>query len=588
MHPFDFLDEIVLICASAIVVILIFQKLRIPAVLGLISTGLILGPTGVGLIYQHEVIETISELGIVLLLFTIGLEFSLEELRKLKRFVLAGGSMQVLVTIAVIAFVAGLLFPLFGFAITSTVAIFFGLVCSVSSTAICAKLLSDRRELELPHGRATIAILIFQDIAIVPLMIVVANMGTEGPGSWEVILLRLGSLVLIGIGLFGVFRFALPRLVNIVTSINAREVIILGAIVLCFGAAYLTSLADMSMGLGAFIAGVIIAGTNEGHKLGRAIEPMRDAFTGIFFISVGLLLDMGLGSLMPYVGIAVALMLIKSVIVTAVLVLLRTPIRVAIMSGIILAQVGEFAFVLAEAGWSAGIVERDMFQGILAIIIVTMAVTPVLFSIAPRFAGAASPAFQFVPLRPVKGAVPTGVRSQADPVQHDVCLIGFGVIGQNVSRVLKSTQISYRVLDLNAESASRYRKAGEPMIAGDSTDMRSLQALGIEHARAVIIAISDHTAISRTIKLIRILRPDIFIVARTRYAIAVDTLVNAGADVVVTEEYESSIQVFIALLEYMGIDKAMILQQEEIIRNDRYGVLARLQDQQTAVDDGGV
>lgn len=578
MHHFEFFDEIIIIGGLAILIIFLFQRLRIPSVIGFIATGILLGPTTFGIVSQDTLIETLSELGVILLLFTIGLEFSVTDLRAMRRVVLFGGSLQIAGTILLVGTLAMMLLPIAGVDVSFQTAIFLGIAFSVSSTAICSKLLKDRRELALPHGRTSMAILIFQDMAIVPLMIIVSLLIPGASSDPVGILFRLGTLALLGLGIIGGFRYLLPRFVGAVGRISAPEVLVLGALVLCFGSAYITSIAGMSMALGAFIAGVIIAGTDEGHRIGRVVEPMRDAFTSIFFISVGLLLDVHPEHLLPVLGGATILLAVKALVVTVVLMILRLPIRTAVMSGIVLAQVGEFSFVLAETGQVNGLVTDDGFQAMLVAIIVTMTVTPLLISVAPRLAERAIPALGIVPLRRfrAKDDVPERISPEAEETDGPVVVvIGFGVNGQNVARVLRETAIPYRVLEMNAEAVQKFKERGEPIRFGDSTDMHDLKMAGIGQARAVIVAISDQTAVAHSIRSIRAMRPDIHIIARTRYARDAEAISSAGANIVVTEEYESSIQVSVSLLQHLGVEEATIEYHEDVMRRDRYGMLAR-------------
>lgn len=570
MHHVEFLDEIVIISAMAILVIVLFQRLRIPAVIGLIATGIILGPSGFGVIVQDQLIATLAELGVTLLLFTIGLEFSLDELRSMKRIVLGGGTLQVVGTALLAGVVAAGGFAMAGVECTWSTYVFIGLTVSISSTAICAKLLKERRELTMPHGRASMGILLFQDMAVVPLMIAISLMDPSTTNEPLDVLLRIGAFLGLGTVIALGLRFVLPRVARVVSVADAPEVMVLGALVMCFGAAYLTSLAEMSMALGAFMAGVIVAGTEQGHRIGRTVETMRDAFTSIFFISVGLLLHVDPAYLMPTLIGAVIVVALKALVVAIVLIVLGTPRRVAIMAGLVLAQIGEFSFVLAETGRAAGLVDDRGFQAMLLVIIVTMTLAPLLISTAPRIAERAMPLSRFAPLSTTSiGSTKEEARTQ-DP---DVVIIGYGVHGRNVASVLEATQIPYMVLEMSGASVERHRKDGIPIMFGDATDAHDLKQAGIRTAQAVIIAISDQDAVSMATRTIRRARPDIFIIARTRYARDAETIAHAGADVVVTEEYESSIQVFVTLLTHLGVDGDVIAEQESLMRSDRYGVL---------------
>ncbi len=571
MHEFDFLGELVLIGALAVAIILVFQRLKIPPVIGLIFTGILLGPSGIAAVYDQKLIATLAELGVILLLFTIGLEFSLDDLKKLKKIVLVGGLVQILVTGLVISFLSYWFMLVINRGITLSAAAFLGFTFSVSSTAICLKILTDRDELSLPHGRFALGILIFQDMAIVPLMIGINVLNPEATHSFAILARKVGIIVFFAAGIFISFRLLMPRMVRLIASLHAREVLVIGALVICFGAAYLTSLAGLSLALGSFVAGMIIASTDESHQISVTIDPFREAFSSIFFISVGLLLDVKMINLPLFVSIALVVLLVKGMIVAAVSLSLGNSLRVSMMAGMALAQIGEFSFVLAETGLKSNLINHDVFQAMLAISVVTMIVTPAMIAVAPKFADQVVPALGFIPL--------VSRDSSAFPVRPPdstiICageihaaIIGFGLNGQNVAAVLHATNISYTVLEIDRDMVKTMRKKGEPIYYGDCTDKKALLRAGIDHARAVVLGISDATAIGKSITMIREVNKKAFIIVRARTLDDVASLYKAGGDVVVTEKFETSIQIFSLLLNHFTVDPELILEQQEIIRRE--------------------
>ncbi len=571
MHEFDFLGELVLIGALAVAIILVFQRLKIPPVIGLIFTGILLGPSGIAAVYDQKLIATLAELGVILLLFTIGLEFSLDDLKKLKKIVLVGGLVQILVTGLVISFLSYWFLLVINRGITLSAAAFLGFTFSVSSTAICLKILTDRDELSLPHGRFALGILIFQDMAIVPLMIGINVLNPEATHSFAILARKVGIIVFFAAGIFISFRLLMPRMVRLIASLHAREVLVIGALVICFGAAYLTSLAGLSLALGSFVAGMIIASTDESHQISVTIDPFREAFSSIFFISVGLLLDVKMINLPLFVSIALVVLLVKGMIVAAVSLSLGNSLRVSMMAGMALAQIGEFSFVLAETGLKSNLINHDVFQAMLAISVVTMIVTPAMIAVAPKFADQVVPALGFIPL--------VSRDSSAFPVRPPdstiICageihaaIIGFGLNGQNVAAVLHATNISYTVLEIDRDMVKTMRKKGEPIYYGDCTDKKALLRAGIDHARAVVLGISDATAIGKSITMIREVNKKAFIIVRARTLDDVASLYKAGGDVVVTEKFETSIQIFSLLLNHFTVDPELILEQQEIIRRE--------------------
>jgi CPA2 family monovalent cation:H+ antiporter-2 len=575
MHGFEFLDELVLLSLAAVAVILLFQRFKIPPIVGLITAGLIIGPSGLALVAQDDIISVISEIGVILLLFTIGLEFSIDDLKRLRTIVLVGGPLQVLLSTLLLgasAYAVAHWVTPEGISVEGAALI--GMAMALSSTAICTKVLKDRRELGLPHGRAVMGILIFQDIAVVPLMIITTLLAPGGTLTNTDIAIQLGTMIGVTVVLIVGLRYALPRIIPYVTRTATPEVLILGGLALCFGTAYVTSLAGVSMALGAFIAGLAIGGSEEGHTIGRVLQPMRDAFTSVFFLSIGLLVNISWQWLPMNIITALGILVANAVVVTLVLIPLRVNPRTAVMAAVILAQVGEFSFVLATAGASLGVISDFDLQNLIVSIIITMVVTPLLITFAPWFAERATPVVeQVLPGQSWFDPSSTVVMEDQAPT---VTIIGGGVLGANVAQVLKRTTIPYRMLELNPQNVARLRRDGCNVVQGDLSSEEDLERAGIESATVIIVAVSDHTVMAHGVATVRKLRPDAMVMARVRYARDAEEMSRRGADVVITEEYESSIQMFAAVLEHLGVDHQVILEQEDRMRQHRYGALARI------------
>ncbi len=591
MHTLEFLDELVLLCVAAIAVITLFQRVKLPPIIGLIATGLIIGPTGFGLVEQDAIISAISELGIVMLLFTIGLEFSIDDMRKLKTIVFIGGPLQVLISGAVIGVGAYFTSQWAGSNLDVNGAVLIGMSMAISSTAICTKLLGDRKELHAPHGRAVLGILIFQDIAVVPMMIVVTMLSAHAAthptvitqwivstigGSIEAVdaLARIAVLVVVTGGLLFGMRKLMPRVMAYVTRTNHQEVLILGALGLCFGAAWITSLAGISMALGAFIAGMAIAGSEESHVLEKALQPMRDAFTSVFFLSVGLLVNVNMASLPTNIGSAILILLANALVVTVILIALRLPVRTAVMAAMILAQVGEFSFLLISLGVDYQVISSTDFQNMLVAIIVTMIITPTLVTFAPHVAERVVPLANAIPaLRRWSMDDERGIIKLDTPADDRdkpmVVIVGGGVLGTHVAHVFKETGITYRMVELNRDTVARMRERGEPVIAGDITDIETLTRAGVRDAAVVIVAINNAMALVRGVETIRRMRPDVQIIVRSRYLQDCAAVRDKGADLIIVEEFESSISVFTHVLEYLGAAPDLIEQQEQTMRAQR-------------------
>ncbi len=579
MHHFEFLGDLVLIAAVALGVVLLFQKIKLPPVVGLIATGVLLGQSGFRIIENNAVISTLAELGVVLLLFAIGLEFSVDELKRLQKIVWLGGALQVVLTSVSVGIVAFFLLNMLGEPISVQTAIFLGLALAVSSTAICLKVLTDRDELSLPQGRIALGILIFQDIAIVPMMIAVSFLAPNSDGTWVKILRELGLLGVFAIGIIGGFRVLMPNLARLFASTPSKEVLALGALLLCFGSAYISSLAGLSLALGAFVAGIMISSTDESHKIAGSIEPLRDALTSIFFISVGLLLNISPTKLPLYLTLAAAVLIVNAALATVVGLLLGYSPRISLTAGIILSQVGEFSFLLASAGKMNAVINEDIYQGLLAVIVVTMIVAPLLIAFAPRVADRIAPALEFIPLRR-DGSHPEAdalaAQEAHQPSFAHVVIIGFGTNGRNIDSVLKATHVSHVILDNDRAVVDAAKRSGMTNIFyGDGADKHTLAKIGTKTANAVVIGISDKSAVLNCIARVRELNSDAYIIVRTRELADIEPLYAAGASTVVTEKFETSIQIFSLLLQHFKLPTEMVLEQQDIIRRELYKVFPK-------------
>lgn len=386
MPHLEFVDELVVLCITAVAVILLFRKINLPPIIGLIAAGVILGPMVLDYVQNDELVPSMAELGVTMLLFTIGLEFSLDDLIERSRIVLLGGTLQVLICSVAIAFGAWLVSLLTGYGLTLQAVIVIGMAFSLSSTAFCMKLLSDRGEVFTAHGKAVLGVLVFQDIIIVPMMIVVTLLSPGADVSAVAIVVKIGTLIGIIVLLVALLRLVLPRLVRFVTRTESAEVLVLGALGLCFGAAYITQELGMSLALGAFLAGATIAGSEESKYIERVMAPFRDAFTSVFFMSIGMLLHINVEWLHVNLLSAIVVIIVNAFIVSVLLQVIGVKKRVAIMSGVILAEIGEFSFLIATTGLTNGILSDAIYQNILVCIIATLVITPALVNLAPKIA----------------------------------------------------------------------------------------------------------------------------------------------------------------------------------------------------------
>ncbi|HEU4511115.1 MAG TPA: cation:proton antiporter, partial [Pyrinomonadaceae bacterium] len=557
------LQDLLVVLLCSVPIAYIFNRLRLPTIVGFMITGVLIGPYGLRLIRDVEAIEVLAELGVVLLLFTIGLEFSVRRILEMQRMFLLGGGLQVTLTVLLVTALA----YLFGRGFNQ--AIFFGFLFALSSTAIVLKSYIDRAEIDAPHGRAAVGILLFQDLSIVPMMLMIPVLsGREGGSPARVavtLVIAIGAIVVI----FLMARIIVPYLLHHIVRLRSPEVFIISIVVLSLGTSWLTSQFGLSLALGAFIAGIVLSESEYSHQIVADILPFRDVFNSLFFISIGMLLSFTAlaGDLATVLGWVVVLILGKMLLILALVRLLKHSLRVSVMTAIGLAQVGEFSFVLAKAGVGEGLLSTIDYQRFLGASIISMIATPFLIKAAPRIGYALQS--KFAPSSLLEPSVaPLG------PGEHDrrghVVIVGFGLNGRNLAKVLRRTGVAYVVLELNAEAVRSARKEGEPVIYGDATRREVLTHVGIEYARIVVLAISDPAATRHTVSLARQLNPDIHIIVRTRYMSELQDLRELGADEVIPEEFETSIEIFSRVLKEYGMARSVIQRQIDAVRSEGY------------------
>ena len=538
MPDHSLLANLIVTYAIALVLVVALARLRLPAIVAMMIAGVVAGPSGLRIIGTAEEVEMLAELGIVLLLFTVGLDFSLAAVRQIWRTILVAGTLQILATAAA---VSAILLVVVQPSVQLT--IFIGLFVALSSTAIVLKALAERNELGSPHGRLTVGILLLQDLAIVVLLLLVPILSGRTPLS--AVPLTLAKALIAIAAVAGASRVVLPRLLRIVTASGRREAFPLAILVASVGTAWLGSLMGLSMAVGAFLAGLMLAGSEYSHQAYAEVRPIRDVLAGLFFISLGMLIDMGsiAGQLHLVAGITLAIVLVKAVIASGSLFIAASPGRIALTSGIALAQVGEFSFILGRAGLDAGLLPPAVWQVLLGASVATMVLTPALLNIAPAV-----------------GAWLAGGRRgapEADAgmphLSGHVIVLGFGIGGQLVSRALRDLQVPYLILELNGATVRRARSDGELIFYGDATSPESLHAAHLEHALAVVSLLSDPDAAFRMVALARRIAPTVPIVVRARYRLEAERLQAAGATVAVAEELEASLEVVAQLLARLHV-----------------------------------
>jgi CPA2 family monovalent cation:H+ antiporter-2 len=563
------LRELIILLAVSLPITYLFHRAKLPALVGFLITGVLIGPYGTAIITRTEVVERLADIGVVLLLFTVGLEFSLQDIMRSGRQFLMGGATQVLLTIAAVAGIA--------YALNAPVpqALFFGFLASLSSTAIVLKMYADRVELDSAHGRLATGILLFQDLAVVPMMLLLPVLGqasTAGSLSLSSVAVSLGKALLGLAAVFFTARRLVPFLLHQVLLLRNREMFFLLVVLLCLGTAWITYSLGLSLALGAFLAGLIISESEYSHHIVAEIMPFRDYFSSLFFISVGMLLQIGYlrEHWILLVLMTTVLALLKTGLVVVTARILRYPIRIALLAGLALAQIGEFAFLLAQQGQARGLMNGEVFQMFVNTSILSMLATPFIIQAGPFIALG----LQSVTGRPEEKSADE--KDQGCLLTGHTVIAGYGLNGQNLARTLKATHIPYIVLEVNVDSIRRARADGEPMIYGDITREDVLIRAGVPCAKAIVFAISDNAATRIAVRITRKLNPAIFILVRTRYAVEVDELYKIGADQVIPEEFETSVEIFSRVLHEYHVPSNVIANQIQLIRLEGYKMLRGL------------
>lgn len=556
-----FLKDFVIVLAAASAVGLLSHQLRLPSVVGLLVTGVLIGPSALALIDDLHQVEVLAEIGVVALLFSVGLEFSLPRLRRIGAAVFFGGALQVFVTLGAVAGIALALGAQPGRAI------FFGCLVALSSTAVVLKLYDDRREIGTPHGTQVLGMLLFQDLLLIPMMVMVPLLGGTAGASTGAVVGRLG----IGVAVIGLValsaRWLMPRLLYLLVRTRAREVFLLGTLLIGLGLAWLTESLGLSAALGAFLAGILISESEYSHQVVADVLPFKHVFNSFFFISIGMLLDLRVVAARPGMVLALALgvILLKAPVAAAAVAVQRLPVRTSVLAGLGVAQVGEFSFLLAGAGLAHGLLAGDEYQLFIAAALLSLLATPLLIATAPRAAEG------------LRALIPRGWAFRAEVeaaastgLEDHVVIVGFGLGGRNLARVLRKARIGYVAVELNGRTVRAARAEGEPIVFGDVTQREILELAAVERARIVLFAISDPGALPRAIRQVRELAPNTHIVVRARALAELEALYAAGADEVVAEEFETSIELFSRVLLRYHVPRNVIDAEGAILRGDLY------------------
>jgi len=561
MH--DALSDTIILLAISVVTVALFRRIKLPAILAYLAVGISLGPHAANLVESSETLNFLAEVGIAFLLFSLGLEFSLNKLIANRRSVVGLGSAQVGLTLLI----AGLSAWLLGASRESAFVI--GCVIALSSTAIVIKQLGEQLEIDSRHGSASIYILLFQDIAVVPMLVIISTLAGDHETSF---LLELFYSFAMGVGvtvvMLAIGRWLLRPLFHEVASAHSAELFTLTVLLIALLSAWATELAGLSMALGTFLAGMMLSETEFKHQIENDIRPFRDIFLGLFFITIGMMLD--LYSLLDVIHwsllIALAIIVGKAGLIMVLSKhITRTSTGVALRTGIVLSQGGEFGFAIMALAASFNILPQTESQILLTSIIFTMIATPFLVKynglIAKKFTRS------YVESREnVKDTISSDTKS----MDGHVIICGFGRIGQNIAKILDSENFKYFALDFNVELISHAAKAGYKVSFGDSTHREILLAAGIERASILVICHDNVGSAEKTLKQARHLNPDIPILVRTKDDTYYEKLSDAGATEVIPETLESSLIMASHVLSLLGMPVAKIVRRIQEVRNNKY------------------
>lgn len=559
MPEMHFLQELMILFGMGVFMVVAFHRLNLPPVLGFLITGVICGPFGFKVIDDIQSVETLAEIGLVLLLFEAGIEFSVKTFMKLKKFLLIAGGFQLLVTI----FATMLITHLAG--LPWATAAFLGMLISLSSTAIVLRILEYRGDFDSTHGRSAFSILIFQDLCIVPMVLVAPFLAGKGGTVTDALLLG-GKALLFLVLAFTVARYLVPWLLNQVAKTKKREGFVLSIMLLCLGTAVATSNFGLSMALGAFIAGLVISDSKYNHQALGEILPFREVFNCLVFVSIGMLFDVRvlLDNPLMVLSCLALVLAVKAMVGAAATALAGHSLRVAILTGVTIAQVSEFSFVIAKIGLNVGLIDSKVNQLFLAVAILSMFVTPAFISGGHKLSAL---------LERILPAGWTTGRGGMDPdkeppIDNHVVIVGYGFAGRSLARSLAALSIPYVIVDQDPDIVKAEKAKGTKIFYGDSTRQEVLAYAGIARARVIAVTVSDHESRLRSIELARRLNPSVHVITRARLMDEVDPLIAVGAEKVVPEEFAGSIEILARVLENYLLPRDVIENQLDDIRTN--------------------
>jgi CPA2 family monovalent cation:H+ antiporter-2 len=560
MNELAYLRDLVIILGSGVIIVTVFHRLRLPAIAGFILSGVLVGPQGFGFINDVHQVEVLAEFGVALLLFGIGVELSLEKLRRLWKLIIAGGALQVGLTVLAVFAISKT------FDVPGNSAVFIGFLLALSSTAIVMRGLQQRGEIDAPHGRLILGILVFQDFCVVPMMLAIPILiGTDVlPNVYLVTILRAVGII---VAVLLAALFIIPRILNLIAKTRQRQLFILSVFLICIGTAWLITWSGASLAIGAFIAGLVVAGSEYRHQALADLISFREVFASIFFVSIGMLLvpSIIVENMFLVLAILIAVLVGKSVIVFVTAKILRMPLRVCMMTAVTLSQIGEFSFVLLFSVQGSGLIDKTLESNLISAAILSMFVTPFAMSFSPRLAAGLGKLPLLRRLLEVDMAEDaTGLVSE---MRDHVIVGGYGFAGRELSKALKDYGIQHVIVDLNVENVRIASQKGVYAFFGDVTSQDVLMKLGAKYARELVLLVNDPSAAEQAVRVARKLAPGLHIVVRTHYLLDIEPILATGADDVVPAEREAAVEVTSLVLNRHQVDSQRIAYHSLRIRN---------------------
>lgn len=561
----DLLQNIVLIFALSTLVNFLFTKMKIPTILGYLFTGVIVGPSLLGVIGMHDDIEIIAEIGVIMLMFGIGLEFSLNHLLRIRKIVFVGGFLQFTFTVVVTLFIAR------GYDIDWKGALFVGFITALSSTAVVLKILQERSELTSNYGRTVLGILIFQDLLLIPLLLFTPILGGDvGDQSNQLLMLGVKAVFIIGLIYVG-NRWLMPRLLDVIAKTRNQELFMMSVLFICMAVALLTAELGMSLAFGAFLAGLMISDSQYSHNVFGNLIPLKDLFASFFYISIGILLDVNFVAANPWLvaGTVLIVVFFKAITAAGTAFLLGHTFRGTIMVGFALSQVGEFSFILAKEGMDYNLISTFIYQLFLATAVISMALTPILMQVSRPIANLLLKLP--LPVKLVEGIFPLP-QVEIPEIRDHLVFIGKDSRALNLSVMAKQLGLPYVSIVFDPDSARRRQLKGETIVYGDAVNDPILLKAQVDKADIVVLSIGNLITSMVIIEKVRTMNPHAYIIVRAKKVEDIEDLYNSGADKVIPEEFETSIELFDRVLSKMLIPRREIDKVIGRIRDDNYGI----------------